>query len=470
MNASQLFLFDTLTQKKRLFKAQLYPKVFIYGCGPTVYDWIHIGNARAFLIQDLLVRYLLFQGYQVHFARNYTDIDDKIIQKAKKTQMSFFQVAQKFIQAFDEDMEKLQTIVPQYRPQVTKNIPAIITMIEQLLQKKLAYLVPTTHGPDIYYQLSQFPLYGKLSKRIQTHTQSRIHSNLLKKNESDFALWKAAQTGEPSWPSPWGIGRPGWHIECSAMIDHLFPHRLDIHMGGCDLIFPHHENEIAQSEGISSQPLAQYWIHNEMVTVQQEKMSKSLGNFWTLRNFLENFTADTLRLLVFQTHYRSPLDFSKENLLKSESFIEKLYHLKMKYPTPPTQLTLESDPVLAALNEDLNTPKAIGLIMKKAQIIPSLWKEFFLLFNQIFGILNQSPLLALQEIKQKRIQRSRLTPHQCEQIEAMIKKRQMLRDEKKFVLADQIRQNLKAQGILIMDTPFGVNWDVQKELWFFPSS
>ncbi len=330
MPPRSLKLFDTLQGKKLPFRSSS-DSLKLYGCGPTVYGYIHVGNARAFLVQDLVVRILRYAGYAVTYTRNYTDIDDKIIQVALSEKKSAAEVAEFYIRAFDDDMKALKVIPPDHCPKATETIPEMISMIEGLIQKGLAYVVETSIGRDVYYRVLKFKKYGCLSKRHLDDMISgvRIETEEKKEHPADFALWKAAKPKEPSWESPWGPGRPGWHIECSAMIQKIFHSSLDIHMGGIDLIFPHHENEIAQSEGSDSKPLAHYWLHNGMLEIEKEKMSKSLGNIMKTRDFLEKYGAETLRLMVNLVHYRSPLDFSTESILRVEALVDRLYHCKL---------------------------------------------------------------------------------------------------------------------------------------------
>ena len=324
-----LRVYNTLSGKKEEFKPLVPGKVGMYVCGVTVYDYCHIGHARANIVFDIVYRYLQYSNYDVTYVRNYTDVDDKIIARANERGISSQELSEEFIRAFDEDMAALGLRTPTHEPKATAYIAEIIALVEQLIAKGMAY---ESEG-DVYYSVDNFPSYLKLSKRNMEEmlAGARIAPGELKRNPMDFALWKAAKPGEPSWESPWGAGRPGWHIECSAMSSSLLGETFDIHGGGRDLIFPHHENEIAQSEGVSGKPFVKYWLHNGFVNVNQEKMSKSLGNFFTIRDILKRYDPEVVRFFILTAHYRSPIDFSDQNLEESRlgltRFYEALAHL-----------------------------------------------------------------------------------------------------------------------------------------------
>ncbi|HSH14291.1 MAG TPA: cysteine--tRNA ligase, partial [Desulfurivibrionaceae bacterium] len=366
-------IFNTLANKKVPLETIEPGLVKLYVCGITAYDYCHIGHARSALVFDMLVRYLRYRGYRVNFVRNFTDIDDKIIKRAAEQQTTCEELSERFIGEFHADMAALKTVAPDLEPKATEHVGQIIALIGELIAKGLAY----QRGGDVYYRVDQFPDYGKLSGRQLSDMQAgaRVSVNEEKENPMDFALWKGSKPGEPTWESPWGPGRPGWHIECSAMSREYLGDTFDIHGGGKDLVFPHHENEIAQSEGASGQPFARNWIHHGFVTISDEKMSKSLGNFLTIREVLAAHHQEVLRFFVFTTHYRNPLDYSETALKDSAVGLERLYSaiaaLK-NLPVAATQaapsISTEERGKLATLEErfqeamdnDLNTAQALG--------------------------------------------------------------------------------------------------------------
>jgi cysteinyl-tRNA synthetase len=316
-------LYNTLTKTKEIFEPMVPGHVKMYVCGPTVYDYCHVGHARSVVVFDVVVRYLRAMNYQVTYVRNFTDVDDKIINRAKEVGMDAHQLAEKFIGEFYRDMDALNVMRADREPKVTEHIDDIIGIVSTLVEKKAAYIV----DGDVFYAVDAFGEYGKLSGRKLDDmvAGSRVEINPDKRNPFDFVLWKAAKPGEPSWPSPWGAGRPGWHIECSAMSSRFLGDTFDIHGGGKDLIFPHHENEIAQSEAAHGKPFARYWMHNGFVNIDNEKMSKSLNNFLMIRDILQAYHPETVRLFLLSSHYRSPIDFSDRNLKESEKALDKIY-------------------------------------------------------------------------------------------------------------------------------------------------
>ena len=320
-----LKIYNTLTRKKEEFIPLNPPEVTFYSCGPTVYDYFHIGNARSFVMSDIVRRYLIYAGYKVKFAMNLTDIDDKIINKANALGIDSKEVAKRFSDAFFEDIDKLGLLRADINPRATEHIPEIIGMIEKLIENGKAYEV----NGDVFYEISKFEGYGKLSGKNIDDLESgaRVEVNEVKRSPLDFALWKSAKPGEPWWESPWGKGRPGWHIECSAMSCKHLGETFDIHAGGSDLIFPHHENEIAQSEGATGKPFAKYWMHYGFLNIDNEKMSKSLGNVFNLRDMVKKYKPETLRFFYAQTHYASPLNFTAEALESADRGLEKLNNL-----------------------------------------------------------------------------------------------------------------------------------------------
>ena len=318
----EMKLYNTMTRKKEKFEPITPGEVKMYSCGPTVYNFFHIGNARPFIIFDILRRYLEYRGYKVTFVQNFTDVDDKIIKRAKDENTTEKEVSDRFIQEYFRDAEALNIRKADYHPRVTEHIDEIIDIIKRLEANGFTYTV----DGDVYYDTSKFVEYGKLSKQNLNELEAgaRIDVNEVKRNPFDFVLWKGQKPGEPAWESPWGMGRPGWHIECSAMSMMYLGETIDIHSGGQDLIFPHHENEIAQSEGATGKPFARYWLHNAFLNINNEKMSKSLNNFFTVRDIEEKFDLEVFRLFMISAHYRSPLNFSAELLEQAKSALEQV--------------------------------------------------------------------------------------------------------------------------------------------------
>ena len=319
MKSTELTLYNTLSKKKEKFLPQVEGEVRIYVCGPTVYDISHIGHARKEVIFDVIIRYLRFRGYSVKYIRNITDVDDKIILRAQEEGVSWNEIAARYTDAFHKDMAALDVLKPDHEPRATETIPEMQELIGLLVDKGVAYPA----GDSVYFSVSNWPEYGRLSRRKTDELQAgaRVEVDTTKKNPLDFALWKASKPGEPSWPSPWGEGRPGWHIECSAMSRKFLGETLDIHGGGVDLVFPHHENEIAQSEAATGKTYCCYWLHNGLLTVRKEKMSKSLGNFITIQDILEQFHPETIRMFFLSHHYRTPVDFSDEAMSETKKIL-----------------------------------------------------------------------------------------------------------------------------------------------------
>ncbi|MBW2222574.1 MAG: cysteine--tRNA ligase [Deltaproteobacteria bacterium] len=320
-----LKIYNTLTGQKEPFHPLKEGKVGMYVCGVTVYDFSHIGHARAAVVFDVIFRYLKYKGFEVAYVRNYTDVDDKIINKAQKEGVDTKTIAERYIKVYDHDMKALNVEEPTFTPRATEHIPGMIKMIERLMENGYGYEIEG----DVYFEVGKFKPYGKLSGKDTEQLQSgaRVEVDERKKDPLDFALWKASKPGEPTWDCPWGKGRPGWHIECSAMSQHFLGETFDIHGGGADLIFPHHENEIAQAEGATGKPFVNYWIHNGFVNINQEKMSKSLGNIFTIREILENYHPEVVRLFLLSHHYRSPVDFSDQSLKEAQTSLDRLYAL-----------------------------------------------------------------------------------------------------------------------------------------------
>jgi cysteinyl-tRNA synthetase len=483
MATAEVLLQNTLTGKKERLETKIPGEVSIYACGPTVYGYAHVGNARTALMVDLVVRTLRLAGYNTQLARNVTDVDDKIIRVANDSGRDPQNVAQEFTQVYQGEMGTLGILAPNHEPKATEHIPHMVKIIQGLIDRGMAYAADTPFGNDVYFAVGKFKPYGKLSKRKLDDMQAgvRIEPGESKRDPLDFALWKAAKPGEPSWPSPWGAGRPGWHIECSAMIDSLFPKGLDIHMGGLDLIFPHHENEIAQSEAYCDCQLARYWVHGGMLTLGREKMSKSLGNIFTTHKFLELYSGETLRLMTLQHHYRSPMDFSDESILRAEALLERLYTAKLQtYEAKSSKARVPNDlpPELkelrsvmtASLFDDFNAPKAMGFLLKAVRTCfreqrPELWAalEPALDFvSSVLGALDQEPSRALTNLRDARLKRLGVTEERAREIDAVLKQREDARKNKDFASSDKLRQELEAQGIVVMDGPDGSSWTLKE--------
>ena len=462
-------VFDTLTEEKREFKPLEDKIVRMYVCGPTVYDHAHIGHARSAVVFDVIRRWLEYKGYKVIYVRNYTDVDDKIIKRSKEEGIPWYEVAEKYIKSYEEDMRALNVKEPTYKPRVTEHIREIIEMIDGLIDKGYAY---EAEG-DVYFSVEKFPEYGKLSKRKidELIAGARIEPGEKKRNPLDFALWKKSKEGEPGWESPWGIGRPGWHIECSAMSMKYLGETMDIHGGGLDLIFPHHENEIAQSEAYTGKTFVRYWIHNGFVMVNKEKMSKSLGNFFTIKDILKEFSPDVLRLFLISTHYRSPIDFSFErlkeaerslsrllNFIESRKVIEELSTLEEK----GEELNIESFRLEfeSAMDDDFNTAKALGVLFELVKSA-NLLKDRAIKENKVAVSEKRALLEAIDFVENIlkllgfKLEREKEKGMEDELIKLLIDVRSELRKRKAFDLADLIRDRLKELGITLEDLPSG---------------
>ncbi len=476
-----LRVYNTMSGKKEEFQPLVPGKVGMYVCGVTVYDYCHIGHARANIVFDVIFRYLQFSGYETTYVRNYTDVDDKIINRANERGIESQELAEEFIKAFDEDMDSLGLVKPTYQPRATEYIQQIIEITQKLIDKGLAYEA----SGDVYYSVDKFPDYLKLSKRNMEDmlAGARVTPGEQKRNPMDFALWKAAKPGEPSWESPWGEGRPGWHIECSAMSSSLLGNSFDIHGGGRDLIFPHHENEIAQSEGASGQTFVKYWLHNGFVNVNQEKMSKSLGNFFTIRDILKTYDAEVIRFFILSAHYRSPIDFSDQNLAEAQSGLKRFYEAleAAEIATDGTEEKVHRTDEGAkvekkfreAMDDDFNTALAIAhlfdgvrtmnrlIATKKFKKKPELIAQVedlhatILKLGEVIGLYRSQPTTWLEKVKLVGLAQLEITQGE---IEELIKQRLQARKEKDFSRGDEIRNDLEAQGILLLDTREGTSW------------
>ncbi len=458
-------VFNTLSRRKEEFVPVDEKEVKIYACGPTVYNYIHIGNARPLCVFDVLRRYMEYRGYNVKFVQNFTDVDDKIINRANEEGISFEAVAEKYINEFWTDAHGLNFKDASVHPKATENIDEIIEIIKTLEEKGYAYAV----DGDVYYRALKFDGYGKLSHQPLDDLQSgaRIAVGEKKENPLDFALWKAAKEGEPYWESPWGKGRPGWHIECSAMNRKYLGETIDIHCGGQDLIFPHHENEIAQSEAANGVPFSKYWMHNGYINVDNVKMSKSLGNFKTVREIADVYGYEVIRYFLISSHYRSPINFSVDIIEQCKSALERLYTcresldfaLKNAVDKEPEKELLDTvnsrrEQFISAMDDDLNTADGLAAIFDLVKDIntkildkdvsKSVCEAAASLFDELCGVLG--------------ILYNRKSNDLDSEIEALIAQRQEARKNKDWATADKIRDDLKARGIILKDTPQGVTW------------
>ncbi len=461
--------YNDLTMQKEDFVPIQEGKVSMYSCGPTVYNYIHVGNARPIIMFDVLRRYLEYRGYQVTFVQNFTDVDDKIIKKANEEHVSSADIAAKYIDEYWKDVKALGVREATVHPKATENIPQIIELVQTLIDKGYAYEA----GGDVYYRTAKFRDYGKLSHQNLDDLMhgARVEVNDVKEDPMDFALWKAAKPGEPAWESPWGMGRPGWHIECSAMSNRYLGKTIDIHTGGKDLVFPHHENEIAQSEAANGVPFVHYWLHNGFINVDNKKMSKSLGNFFTVREAAAVYGYDCIRMFMLMSHYRSPLNYSTDVLEQAQAALDRLKTAKENLDFfaengKDGDLT-EADAAFAAgldkyrqrfvevMDDDFNTADAVSVIFElvrdvNAAVSPAAdptkalaaaCRDIFLELCGVLGI----PFGAEEKDLDA-------------EIEEKIAARQAARKAKNWAEADRIRDELKAAGIILEDTPQGVKW------------
>jgi cysteinyl-tRNA synthetase len=485
-------LFNTLTGKKEEFVPLQPGKLTMYACGVTVYDYSHLGHARGAVAFDLIQRYFRRKGYDVKYVRNFTDVDDKIINRAKEEAITPAEVAQKYIEAYQEDMKRLGVGRADIEPKATEHIAEMITVIAGLVEKGHAYVV----DGDVYFRVSSFKEYGKLSKRNLEDLKAgaRVEVDERKQDPLDFALWKSSKPGEPAWPSPWGPGRPGWHIECSAMSFKHLGETFDIHAGGKDLIFPHHENEIAQSEAYSGKRFVNYWIHNGFVNINQEKMSKSLGNFFTIRDILDQYDAEVVRLFLLSTHYRSPIDFSDANLKDARAGLDRFYTMKegvFKMLAGKNPSTAQPDDVIEAadralyekikglpaafeeaMDDDFNTAFAIGLVYDLVRDVNKFLAEADKKNDDAVSIVLIAALASFENVsktlgiflrspedwfKEGRLADSKVTLS-VERIEELIHLRNEARARKDWPEADRIRKILDNGGVELFDRADGTVW------------
>jgi len=478
-----LRVYNTLSGSKEEFVPITPGKVGMYVCGVTVYDHCHIGHARANVVFDMIYRYLRATGLEVTYVRNYTDIDDKIINRANRDGVPYNEISERFITEFDRDMARLMLLLPTHQPKATEHIQEIIELVEKLIEKGFAY----QSGADVFYCVEMFDPYLKLSKRNLEDMQAgaRIEVDERKRHPMDFALWKGAKPGEPFWESPWGQGRPGWHIECSAMSMKFLGETFDIHGGGKDLIFPHHENEIAQSEAASGKPFVKYWLHNGFVNINAEKMSKSLGNFFTIKEVLERYDAEVLRFFLLSAHYRSPIDFSDQNLKDAELGLERIYkalvsideQLASGADHAPTEESAELEEKCSAIagrfaeamDDDFNTALGLGhlfdLIRSVNKGVTLSPKELLARVKHevaavaaVLGVCDSQPASFLQRIKERKTSEMDIS---AEEIEQLIAERAEARKAKNFKRGDEIRDLLLERNVVLLDSAQGTTWKVK---------
>ncbi len=460
--ANMLTIYNSLTKQKQPFIPIQAGKIGLYVCGMTVYDYCHIGHARVIVVFDTVVRYLRSLGYQVTYIRNITDIDDKIIQRAHENGETIENLTNRFIQAMHEDTAALGVLLPDDEPRATQFIPQIITIIQRLLDNGYAYITP--HG-DVCYAVQHFTNYGKLSgKRLEDlRAGERVEIDRSKQHPLDFVLWKAAKPNEPSWSSPWGAGRPGWHIECSAMSTHCLGNHFDIHGGGMDLQFPHHENEIAQSEGATGEPFVNVWMHNGFVRINDEKMSKSLGNFFTVREVLKQYSAEVIRYFILTSHYRSPLNYSDQELESAKQALTRLYTTLRGLSTiaEPELDNLYEQRFISAMNDDFNTPEALAILFDLSKEVNKLRDKEPIQATRLGNQLRRlGGIMGLLQIEPETFLQGQLESLSTKEIEHLITERQAARSRRDWAMADQIRDQLQASGIILEDTAQGTSWRI----------
>jgi cysteinyl-tRNA synthetase len=488
-----LKIYNSLTKKKEEFTPLEEGKVKMYVCGVTVYDRGHVGHARAAVVFDVISRFLRHRGYDVNYVRNYTDVDDKIIRRANQEGVSCPEIAERYIREYEEDMQALGVERPTHEPRATENIPQIIALVQKLLDKGFAY---TVEG-DVYFAVEKFPSYGKLSGRDleEMRAGARVEVDERKNNPLDFALWKSSKPGEPQWDSPWGKGRPGWHIECSAMSQRYLGESFDIHGGGKDLIFPHHENEIAQSEAATGKPFVRFWVHNGFVNIEHEKMSKSLGNILAIRDLLREYHPEALRLFLLSNHYRSPVDFSLQNMVEARANLDRFYSVlqgveeflagkKETIPlTPKTlrgvanevweKLSTVKDKFMEAMEDDFNTALALGYLHDLARILNRVLADkgfrkdpaAAALLNEgrnrlresgiSLGLFQQAPAEYFDSQRARYLQAKGIPE---KEIKDLIGRREEARKAKDWARADEIRSQAASLGIALEDGPTGTTW------------
>ena len=458
-----MLIYNSQTRKKEEFVPVTPGKVKIYACGPTVYNYFHIGNARPFIVFDVLRRYFESRGYEVTFVQNFTDIDDKMINRANEEGITVKQLADRFIAEYFIDAKALGIHPATVHPLATEHIPQIIAIIQKLLDKGLAYVV----DGDVYYRVHAFPHYGSLCGQNLEDLESgaRVSADERKEDPLDFALWKSQKPGEPAWESPWGMGRPGWHIECSAMSMTYLGETFDIHGGGKDLLFPHHENEIAQSEGATGKPYVRYWMHNGFININDEKMSKSAGNFFTVRDIGKEFDLEAVRMFMLAAHYRSPVNFSRDMIAQAASSLERLYGARdqltfLESAAEDRELNAEElafiaeadkahDKFNAAMDDDLNTADALGALFELVREVFKLSQPGTSRKAVEYGKAKMNTMSGVLGLLMK--QADDVSPD----VKALVEERAAARQNKNWKRSDELRDQIKAAGYILEDTPAG---------------
>jgi cysteinyl-tRNA synthetase len=477
-----LKIYNTLSNKKEIFEPIKPGKVGMYVCGPTVYDASHIGHARSMVVFDVIVRYLRTVGYDVTYVRNFTDVDDKIINRAGELGITIRELSEKYIKEFYEDMDALKVERATVEPRATDHIDEIIGAVERLIARDHAYEA----GGDVFFAVETFEKYGRLSGRRleEMEAGARVEVDEKKRNPFDFVLWKGAKPGEPTWDSPWGKGRPGWHIECSAMSTRFLGHHFDIHGGGKDLIFPHHENEIAQSEGAFDEPFVNVWIHNGFLRIDQEKMSKSLGNFLVIKDILKEYHPEVVRLFLLSNHYRSPVDFTHQAMVEAEAGLEKIYSSLQRIDEILNSSDLGVDGpdhgvlwtnFCQAMDDDFNTARGIGLAFETVRQLNRFMDDIggkakqqdvarlvstradLMRIGGVLGILTEGPTQFFEQRQARLLKRKGID---IALVESLIAERVQARQEKDWDRADRIRDELSAMNILIEDRHDGTAWKI----------
>jgi cysteinyl-tRNA synthetase len=480
-------VYNTLSRAKEAFEPLVPGKVRMYVCGPTVYDACHIGHARSIVVFDVIFRYLMLRGYEVTYARNFTDVDDKIINRANELGVSAAELAERYIGEFHADMDALNVLRPTHEPRATAHVDGILAVVRRLVERGYAY----ESGGNVFFSVEKFDGYGKLSGRRLSEMEAgaRVEIDRQKRNPLDFVLWKASKPGEPAWESPWGRGRPGWHIECSAMSADYLGESFDIHGGGKDLIFPHHENEIAQSEAAFGRSFVKYWIHNGFVNINHEKMSKSLGNFLMIKDILKSYHPEAVRLFLLSSHYRSPVDFTDQAIREAASALEKIYKLLERVegalgglPDPSAAGEEGTGPAAGfrksfqeAMDDDFNTAQGIGVLFDAVRQLNRMLDEEdrdaearaevrracsgILTIGGVLGLLRESPAEYFEKQRRSVLESQALDTGT---IEKMIKEREAARKAKDFQTADRIRDELKEMNIQLEDRPEGTIWRYAK--------
>jgi cysteinyl-tRNA synthetase len=488
-----LKIYNSLTKRKEDFIPLQEGKAKMYVCGVTVYDRVHIGHARAAVVFDVIYRFFRTLGYEVTYVRNYTDVDDKIIKRANQEGVTSQVIAERYIQEYEQDMQALGMERPTHEPRATENIPQIILLVQKLVDKGVAYVI----AGDVYFSVEKFAPYGKLSGRDleEMRAGARVEVDERKQNPLDFALWKSSKPGEPEWESPWGKGRPGWHIECSAMSQRFLGESFDIHGGGKDLIFPHHENEIAQSEAASGKPFVRYWVHNGFVNINQEKMSKSLGNILAIRDLLQDYHPEALRLFLLSNHYRSPVDFSLQSMAEAGANLDRFYSALLgigEFLSGKTEIPVLKPEGLKglgrevfekisstrensgeAMKDDFNTAQALGYLhdltrmlnrvladkgFRKDPAAPALLgmgRDCLLENGRVFGLFRVEPAEYFADRRKRFLRAKGLSE---EEIFSLIAQREAARKEKNWARADEIRTRAAGMGIALEDGPKGTTW------------